>query len=127
MCHAVPEGYVNDGSLEIETHTVAAGTIVIRLTGDFCEEHAARVRRTLAGELTGSPVFLVLDLSQVARIDAEGVDTLHLAAELAADKDIGLCLVAPAQGAVRAALDAVESTDTFEVFSSVCEALRDPP
>jgi hypothetical protein len=36
-------------------------------------------------------------------------------------------LVAPAQGAVKAALDAVESTDTFEIFSSLSEALGDSP
>lgn len=118
---------MNDDRLEIEAHTVTAGTIVIRVAGDFCGDGAARTRRTLAGELTGSPAVLILELSDVARIDAEGVDTLHLAAELAAEEDIGLCLVAPAQGAVRAALDAVESTDTFEIFSSVTEALRDPP
>jgi anti-anti-sigma regulatory factor len=123
----VPEGYVSENSLEIETYTATAGTNVIRVVGDFCGEGAVRVRRTLAGELTGSPAVLALDLSEVVRIDAEGVDALHMAAELSADEDIGLCLVAPAQGAVKAALDAVESTDTFEIFSSLSEALSDSP
>jgi anti-anti-sigma regulatory factor len=123
----VREGYVNESNLEIETYPATAATNVIRVVGDFCGEGAVRVRRTLAGELTGSPAVLVLDLSEVARIDAQGVDALHLAAELAANEDIGLCLVAPAQGAAKAALDAVESTDTFEIFSSLSEALSDSP
>lgn len=118
---------MNQNSLEIETYAATAATNVVRVVGDFCGEGAVRVRRTLVGELTGSPAVLVLDLSEVARIDAEGVDALHVAAELGANEDIGLCLVAPAQGAVKAALDAVESTDTFEIFSSLSEALGDSP
>jgi anti-anti-sigma regulatory factor len=114
----------NNDRLEIEARTPAAGTVIISVAGELCEDEAARTRRTLAGELTGSPALLVLDLSEVASIDAEGVDTLQLAAELTADEDIGLCLVAPAEGAVRAALAAVEATETFEIFSSVSEALR---
>jgi anti-anti-sigma regulatory factor len=118
---------VNDNCLEIEAHTVTAGAIVIRVAGDLCADGASKTRRTLAGELAGSPAILILDLSEVVRIDTEGLDTLHVAAELTADEDIGLCLVAPAQSPVRAALDAVESTDTFEIFPSVTEALRNPP
>ena len=118
---------MNENRLEIETYRATAGTNVIGVVGDFSGEGAVSVRRTLAGELTASPAVLVLDLSQVARIDAEGVDALHMAAELSANEDIGLCLVAPAQGAVRTALDAAECTDTFEIFSSVSAALRDRP
>jgi anti-anti-sigma factor len=116
---------MNDDSLEIEAQTVAVGVIVVRVAGDFCGEGAARVRRILAGELAGAREILILDLAEVARIDAEGIDVLYVAAELTADEDIGLCLVAPAEGAVRAGLDAVGSTDIFEMFSSVSEALRD--
>ena len=117
-------GNGNDERLEIEAHTVTAGTIVIRAAGDFCGEGAVRLRRILAGELTGVPEILILDLTEIACIDAEGLDTLYVAAELTADEDIGLCLVAPARGAVRAGLDAAGSTDTFEIFSSVTAAMR---
>jgi anti-anti-sigma regulatory factor len=120
-----PGGNVNDDRLEIEAHTVAAGVIVVRVAGDFCAEGAARVRRILAGELAGVPEILILDLTEIARIDAEGIDTLYVVAELTADDDIGLCLVAPAKGAVREGLDAAGSTDIFEIFSSVTEALRE--
>ena len=118
---------MNANSLEIKTYTASAGATVIRVAGDFCAHGAARVRRHLVGELTGSPAAVVLDVTEVARVDAGGVDALHLAAELTADKDIGFCLAAPARGAVKLALDAVEATDTFEIFSSVSEALHDLP
>ena len=116
---------MNDDRLVIEAHTVTAGTIVIRAAGDFCGDGAARLRRTLAGELTGIPEILILDLTEIASIDGEGIDTLYLAAELTADEDIGLCVVAPAQAAVRTGLDAAGATDAFEIFSSVTEALRE--
>jgi anti-anti-sigma factor len=120
-----PGGNVNDDRLKIEAHTVTVGAIVVRVAGDFCGDGAARVRRILAGELTGVPENLILDLTEVARIDAEGIDTLYVAAELTADEDIGLCLVAPADGVVRAGLAAAGSTEIFEIFTSVTEALRD--
>jgi anti-anti-sigma regulatory factor len=118
-------GAENNHRLEIEAQTVVKGTIIVKVAGDLCGDGAARTRRTLAGELTGAPAFLVLDLSGVTSIDAEGVDTLHVAAELTADEDIGLCLVAPVKGSVRVALAAVNKTEIFDIFSSVGDALRD--
>jgi anti-anti-sigma regulatory factor len=115
---------VNDDRPRIEAQTVTAGTIVLRVAGDICGQGGIRLRRTLVGELTGCPQMLILDLTQITRIDAGGINTLHLAAELTAEEDIGLCLVAPAQGAVRAGLEAAKSTEIFEIFSSVTEALR---
>jgi len=101
------------------------GTIIVRVAGDLCGDGAARTRQTFAGALTGGPAFLVLDFSEVTSIDAEGVDTLYVAAELTADEDIGLCLVAPAKSPVRTALAAANKTETFDIFSSVGDALRD--
>lgn len=118
-------GAENNGRLKIETQTLAAGTIIVRVAGDLRGDGAARTRRTVAGELADSPAFLVLDLSEVASIDAEGVDALHVTAELTADEDIGLCLVTPAEGAVSSALAAVGATETFDIFSSLSDALRD--
>jgi AraC-like DNA-binding protein len=120
--YIVPEGNVNKQGLEIKAYTEAAGIIVIRVAGDFRGEGAGKVTRTLAGELAGAPKILLLDLTEVAGIDAEGIDTLHLAAELTADEDIGLGLVVPEDGAVMAGLDAVEATDTFQIFGSITEA-----
>lgn len=114
---------MNDDRLTSEAHPVTAGTIVIRLAGDFCGQGAVRMRRTLARELAGSPHLVILDLTGIARIDAEGIDTLRSTAEQTADEDIGLCLVAPARGAVVSCLDALEFTDAFEIFPSVSEAL----
>ncbi|KMO74760.1 MULTISPECIES: STAS domain-containing protein [Mycolicibacterium] len=115
---------MNDDRPRIEARTVTAGTIVVRVAGDICGQGGIRFRRTLVGELTGRPQVLILDLTQITRIDTGGINTLCLAAELTAEEDIGLCLVAPAQGAARAGLEAAKSTDTFEIFSSVTEALR---
>ena len=120
-------GTLNENSLKIEAYTEAEGIIVIRLSGDLCGEGAARVRRTLTSELAGAPTIVILDLTQIARIDADGIDTLHVAAELTADEDIGLGLVAPEAGAVRAGLGGAGATNPFEIFASVSEALCDPP
>jgi anti-anti-sigma factor len=117
-------GGTEGNSLEIETQMIAVGTVVVTLAGDLCADGAARARSFLTGELARAPEFLVLELSQVASIDAEGVDILQLAAELTAEVDIGLCLVAPAEGTVTAALAAVKAVDTFEIYSSLSDALR---
>lgn len=123
----MPEEEGNVGCLTIETRMMATGTIMIRVTGDICGDGADRLRRTVADELTDSTDIVVLDLRQVTRIDARGIDTLHSAAELTGEEDIGLCLVAPAGGAVTTGLAAVKSVDVFEIYSSVTEALRRCP
>ena len=112
-------GILKENSLKIEVYADAVGIIVIRVAGDLQEEAAARLRHTLTAELAGAPRIVILDLTQVECIDADGIDTLHVATELTADEDIGLGLVAPAMGVVRAGLDAVDATDTFEIFTSV--------
>lgn len=104
--------------------TVAVGRIVVRVAGDLSGEDATAVRRTLAGELVGSPAVLVVDLRTVTRIDVNGIDTLLTVAELAAGEDILLCLVMSPAGPVAAALEAAGSSETFEIFSTISDALR---
>ena len=98
------------------------GTFSWPRTGDG----ASSLRRTLAGELTGTPELLVLGLSDIEQIDGDGIDALHSVAELADEDDIRLCLVVLPKGAVRACLQVVELMKTFQTFSSVTEALQHP-
>jgi anti-anti-sigma regulatory factor len=125
--HVTEEG--NPGkpwNINIEWQRLAANTTVVQVAGDLRGDGAASLRRTLAGELTGTPELLVLDLSDIEQVDADCIDALQSVAELADDDDIRLCLVVSPKGAVRACLKVVELTKTFQTFSSVTEALQHP-
>jgi anti-anti-sigma factor len=111
-------------NFNIEWQRLAANATVVHVAGDLRGDGAASLRRTLAGELTGTPELLVLDLSDIEQIDADGIDALHSVAELADEDDIRLCLVVLPKGAVRACLQVVELMKTFQTFSSVTEALQ---
>jgi anti-anti-sigma regulatory factor len=50
----------------------------------------ATMRRLVANELNRSPALLVLDLSGVIRIDAEGIDAVVSAAAQAGESDNSL-------------------------------------
>jgi anti-anti-sigma factor len=113
-------------NFNIEWQRLAANATVVHVAGDLRGDGAASLRRTLAGELTGTPELLVLDLSDIEQIDADGIDALHSVAELADEDDIRLCLVVLPKGAVRACLQVVELMKTFQTFSSVTEALQHP-
>jgi anti-anti-sigma regulatory factor len=113
-------------NFDIEWQRLAANTTVVHAAGDLRGDGAASLRRTLAGELTGTPELLVLDLSDIEQIDADGIDALHSVAALADEDDIRFCLVVPPKGAVRACLKVVEVTKTFQTFASITEALEHP-
>ena len=108
----------------VEWQRSAANTRVIKPTGDLRGDGATSLRRTLAGELTGTLELLVLDMSGVEQIDAGGIDALHSVAELADEDDIRFCLVVPPKGALRSCLKLVELTKMFQTFSSITEALQ---
>lgn len=109
----------------IELQRLPGGATIVRATGDLHGDAAAVLRRTFTDELTGSPELFVLDLSDVARIDRDGIDALRSGAAMAAHADIAYCLVVEPVGAVKAALDTAGLTEMFELFSSVTEALRE--
>ena len=113
-------------NITIEWQRLAAKTTVVQVSGDLRGDGAASLRRTLAGELTGTPELLVLDLSYIEQIDVHGIDTLDVAAELAAEDDIRFCLVFPPKGVRRRRLNVVELSKRFQTFSSVNEALLHP-
>jgi anti-anti-sigma regulatory factor len=100
----------------IEWQRLAANTTVVHVAGDLRGDGASSLRRTLAGELTGTPELLVLDLSDIEQIDGDGIDALHSVAELADEDDIRLCLVILPKGAVRACLKVVELMKTLQTF-----------
>jgi anti-anti-sigma regulatory factor len=123
-------GHVTDGNdldkpwnFHIEWQRLAANITVVRIAGDLRGDGASSLRRTLSGELTGTPELLVLDLSDIEQIDADGIDTLHSVAELADEDDIRFCLVISPKGSFRAGPKVVELTKTFQTFSSITEAL----
>jgi anti-anti-sigma regulatory factor len=110
--------------IDIEWQRSTANTTVVKVAGDLRGDGAASMRRTLAGELTGTPELLVLDLSGLEEIDADGVDALRAIAELAEEDGIRFCLVVPPNAP--ACQNVGDLTKTFETSSSVTEALQHP-
>jgi anti-anti-sigma regulatory factor len=113
-------------NITIEWQRLAAKTAVVQVSGDLRGDGAASLRRSLAGEPAGTPELLLLDLSDIEQIDEQGIDTLDVAAELAAEDDIRFCLVFPPKGLHRRRLNVVELSKRFQTFSSVNEALQHP-
>jgi anti-anti-sigma regulatory factor len=113
-------------NIRIEWERSSANTTVVHVRGDLRGDGAASLRRTLAGQLTGTPELLVINLSNTVEIDSDGIDALHSVAVLADEDDIRFCLVVPPEGAVRTWPKLVELTRTFQTFSSITEALQHP-
>jgi anti-anti-sigma regulatory factor len=112
--------------IRIEWERSSANTTVVHVCGDLRGDGAASLRRTLAGQLTGTPELLVINLSNTVEIDSDGIDALHSVAELADEDDIRFSLVVPPNAAVRTCPKLVELTKTFQTFSSITEALQHP-
>jgi anti-anti-sigma regulatory factor len=113
-------------SINIQWQRLAAKTTVVQVAGDLRGDGAASLQRTLAGQLTGTPQLLVLDLSDIDQIDVHGIAALDVVAELAAEDDIRFCLVFPPKGVRRRRLNVVDLSKRFQTFSSVNEALQHP-
>ncbi|MDG4667220.1 STAS domain-containing protein [Mycobacterium sp. 236(2023)] len=111
-------------SIAIDVQQLTAGDTVVHLAGDVIGDAATVLRQTLADELSRAPKRLIVNLSEVSRIDARGVDALACAAAIAGEADHDFCLIDGQAGRVHAALAARQLTDLFEIFSSVGEALQ---
>lgn len=98
---------------------------MVDVVGDLSGDAAEAVKRTIADELARSPALLVVDLSGVARVDADGVDALASSAATAGESDISFCLVAPRASPIHDALAAAVLLELFEIFWSVDEAVED--
>lgn len=89
---------------------------VIYVGGELIRGATATMHRVVADELNRSPAILVLDLSGVLRIDAEGIDALVSAAAQAGESDISLCLVGVHGHPVETALADADLVELFEIF-----------
>jgi anti-anti-sigma regulatory factor len=118
------DGHPGQRRLTIRFQRLLDNTTIVGLVGELRGQGAAELREALADELTASPQLLVINLSNVVEIDADGVDALHSVAGIAAEGDIKFCLVVTPDGRVRRRLDALKRTEFFEIFPSVIEALR---
>jgi anti-sigma B factor antagonist len=122
-------GYGKDdqgGSFRIEPQYLPGDdTVVVEAVGDLSGDAAQVLKRTIADELARSPALLVVDLSGVARVDADGVDALASSAATAGESDISFGLVAPRGSPIRDALAAAVLLELFEIFWSVDEAVED--
>lgn len=122
MSKALDGADSEDGDTVI-VHRLDHNRILIRVMGDVDGDSSTNVRERLIEQLTWTPDVILVDLSGVTRIDADGVEGLIAAAALAGEPDIGLFLVAPPGGAVQTALATAEVTELFEIFSTLSQAL----
>jgi anti-sigma B factor antagonist len=108
-------------SVSVQRFLLDDGTIV-SVAGEICGE-AWPLIQCLAEELNSRPAQLIVDLSEVTRIDAAGIDILVNAAARASEADIALC-IAGVHGAVMDAFDASGLLEMFEIFPTVSDARR---
>jgi anti-sigma B factor antagonist len=124
---AHPEGEMNNPaegrqtqtrSVTVDVKRSSTNKSVIYFSGGLLRGATATMRRVVADELDRSPPLLVLDLSGVVRIDAEGIDALVWAATQAGESDISLCLVGVHGHPVGTALADAELLELFEIFTA---------
>ena len=105
-------------SATLDVKRSLTNTSVIYVGGELLRGATATMRRVVADELNRSPALLVLDLSGVLRIDAEGIDALVSAATQAGESDISLCLVGVHGHPVGIALAEADLMELFEIFTA---------
>jgi anti-anti-sigma factor len=99
----------------VDVKRSSTNTSIISVSGELLRETTATMRRIVADELNRSPAQLVLDLSGVLRIGAEGIAALKSAATQAGESDISLCLVGVHGHPVGIALAEAELLELFEI------------
>jgi anti-anti-sigma factor len=97
---------------------------VVQVGGDVIGVAADELQRAVYEELTGSPAHVIIDISDVSRIDRRAIDVLASAAAIAGEADISLGLVDLGGNPVRDALAAANMTELFEVFETVDDAVQ---
>ncbi len=90
--------------------------------GRALQRVAADVLASAADVLASAAPFVVVDLSAVDTVTADGVAALIVVAETAGEADIGLAVVAGDR--MRAALAENDVHDLFELYETVDEALE---
>jgi anti-anti-sigma factor len=108
----------------VSVKRLADGDIVVHLAADLIGDAAAAMQQTLIDQLSRAPTRLIVDLSEVGRIDGRGVEALVAVAVLAGESDHDFCLVDRSASRVQAALAAEQLSELFEVFPSISEAVQ---
>lgn len=115
--HAEEQGEQTD-YVNVDVKRSSTNKSVIYVSGELRSGATAPMRRAVTIELNRSPALLVLDMSGVIRIDAEGVAAVVSAATHAGESDISLCLVGVHGHPVGTALAEAELLELFEICSA---------
>lgn len=106
-------------SITFVVQRLAPGKHVVQVAGDLCGDAAWALYRIVADELRRPVVLLVVDLSEVARVDGAAVNALASAAVLAGEADFSLRLVGLRAGhPVFAAVAEAGVMEMFEISPS---------
>jgi anti-sigma B factor antagonist len=105
-------------SVTVDVKRCSMNKSVIYVGGELLRGATATMRWVVANELNRSPALVVLDLSAVIRIDAEGIDALKSAATQAGESDISLCLVGVHGHPAGTALADAELLELFEIHTA---------
>ncbi len=100
----------------------APGARLLRPTNALDDTAGRALQRVAADVLACAAPFVVVDLSAVDTVTADGVAALIVVAETAGEADIGLAVVAGDR--MRAALAENDVHDLFELYETVDEALE---
>lgn len=98
------------------------GVRLLRPTDALDDTAGRALRRVAVDVLASTPPFVLVDLSAVDTVTADGVAALVGVAETAGEADIGLAVVAGER--MRAALAENDVHELFELYESVDEALE---
>lgn len=100
----------------------SAGARLLRQKGMLDEAAGRALQRLAAVVLAGTPPFVLVDLSEIDAVTADGVAALVHIAETAGEADIGLAVVTG--DGPRAAFVEGGVHDLFELYETVDEALE---
>jgi anti-anti-sigma regulatory factor len=98
------------------------GARLLRPTDALDHSAGRALQRVAADVLACAPPFVLVDLSAVDTVTADGVAALVVVAETAGEADIGLAVVAGDR--MRVALAENDVHDLFELYETVDEALE---
>ncbi len=98
------------------------GALLLRPTNALDDAAGRALQRVAADVLASVPPFVLVDLSAVDTVTADGVAALVVVAETAGEADIGLAVVAGDR--MRKALAENDVHDLFELYETVDEALE---
>jgi anti-sigma B factor antagonist len=118
MSNQAEEQHTQTCSVTVDVKRSSTNKSVIYVRGELLRGATATMRRVVADELNRSPALLVLDMSGVIRIDAEGIAAVVSAATQAGESDISLCLVGVHGHPVGTALAEAELLELFEIFTA---------